>query len=491
MKKTLLTFLTLCLAVFTATAQSYTESLVVTVDGVSTDPQSADITVVKSADGKTCDFALKNFCLVDGESNIPVGNITLKGVSMKGKGYCTEIATTQTIQIENGDDESVSEWLGPMLGDVPVVLTGQLTDEHLYVNIDIDMTEGIGQVINVVAGVPIEEPTLDGETGNYTEDLIVSVNGVSTDPQAANIIVTRNKENTLCNFTLKNFALADGESNIPVGNITLKCVTMRDSSFCYNLSTSQTITIESGDDESVTDWMGPLLGDVPVVLTGQLTDDHLYVNIDIDMTDVLGQVINVVAGSPIEEPGLDGETFEYSEDLTVTVNGESSTPQLAHITVTRNKENTLCDFTLKNFSLVDGESNIPVGNITLKGVTMEDMGNYYTLSTSQSITIKDGDDESVSEWLGPMLGEVPVVLTGKMTDTQLYANIDIDMQSTLGQTINVVVGSSMTGIDIISTTSDAVPASGVYTLSGVRVADTLTPALSKGVYVVNGKKVVK
>ena len=34
-------------------------------------------------------------------------------------------------------------------------------------------------------------------------------------------------------------------------------------------------------------------------------------------------------------------------------------------------------------------------------------------------------------------------------------------------------------------------ASGVYTLSGVRVADQLTPALPKGVYVVNGKKVVK
>lgn len=491
MKKTLLTLLTLCLTAFTAAAQSYTENLVVTVNGVSTDPQPASITVVKGADGKTCDFALKNFSLSDGEGNIPVGNITLKNVAMKGKGYCTEIATTQTIQIENGDDESVSEWLGPLLGEVPVVLKGQLTDEHLYVNIDIDMTESLSQVINVVAGSPIGEPSLDGATGNYAEDLVVSVNGVSTDPQTANITVSRNKENTLCNFTLKNFTLSDGESSIPVGNITLKCVTMKDSSFCYNLSTSQVIEIENGDDQSVSDWMGPLLGEVPVVLTGQLTDERLYVNIDIDMTESLGQTIKVTAGSPIEEPALDGETFEYSEDLVVTVNEVSTNPQLAHITVTRNKENTLCDFTLKNFALSDGESNIPVGNITLKGVTMKDMGNYYALSTSQTITIKEGDDETVSDWMGPLLGEVPVEFTGKMTDTQLYASIDIDMQSSLGQTIKVVVGSHMTGIDTVSGTSAAPPATGVFTLNGTRVADTLTPALPKGVYIVNGKKIVK
>ena len=84
-------------------------------------------------------------------------------------------------------------------------------------------------------------------------------------------------------------------------------------------------------------------------------------------------------------------------------------------------------------------------------------------------------------------------LNGKLRKNALYVNIDIDMMSTLQQIIKVVVGSEKAVTGIADVVAPATPArtSGVYTLSGIRVADSLSAKLPKGVYVVNGKKVIK
>ena len=87
-----------------------------------------------------------------------------------------------------------------------------------------------------------------------------------------------------------------------------------------------------------------------------------------------------------------------------------------------------------------------------------------------------------------MLGEVPIKLSGKLSATHLYVNIDIDMQELLGQIINVAVGQSknvVSGINGVKVNTN-VPTSAIYTLSGLRVNKA-----SKGVYIINGKKVIK
>jgi len=185
----------------------------------------------------------------------------------------------------------------------------------------------------------------------------------------------------------------------------------------------------------------------------------------------------------------------YTENLVVTVDGNSAEPQSASITVTRNSDNTACDFTLKNFRLKDEVSDIPVGNITLKNVTMTNCNGYYELATTQTIQIAAGDEEGVNadDWLGPELGDVPVEFTGLLNDTKLYANIDIDM-TLLEQVINVKVGEE--NKDVISAITNAVRAASststaVYNLNGVRVANSLNKSLPKGVYIVGGKKIVK
>ena len=54
------------------------------------------------------------------------------------------------------------------------------------------------------------------------------------------------------------------------------------------------------------------------------------------------------------------------------------------------------------------------------------------------ITITPGDDPAYSqdEWLGPILGEVPIDATARFTDTALSANIDINLAA-MGQIIQV------------------------------------------------------
>ncbi len=187
--------------------------------------------------------------------------------------------------------------------------------------------------------------------------------------------------------------------------------------------------------------------------------------------------------------GMAQTQTNYSEKLVVTIDGNSTDSIPAAITVVDNGDGT-CDFSLKNFILADDQSSVAIGNVDLKGVKMEKVDGVSNISTNQNIVIQPGDDPNYGEdaWLGPILGEVPIVLTGKLTATALYVNIDIDMSETLGQIINVVVGQEknvISGINGVKVTPSA-NATAIYTLGGVRVNKA-----TKGVYVINGKKVIK
>lgn len=128
---------------------------------------------------------------------------------------------------------------------------------------------------------------------------------------------------------------------------------------------------------------------------------------------------------------------DYSGNLTVSVNGEGST-QPATISVAENAGKY--NLSINNFILTSGETSIPVGNIVIENVTGAVNGGLTTLYVNKNITITAGNAEGVSadSWFGPMLGPVPVKMTSSFTtDGYLAVGIDIDMTSTLGQTIKV------------------------------------------------------
>lgn len=183
----------------------------------------------------------------------------------------------------------------------------------------------------------------------------------------------------------------------------------------------------------------------------------------------------------------------YTDDLIVTINEVSTPAQESNIDFVNHEDGT-CDFVLKNFCLtIEGEV-MPVGNIELKGVDLVAGGSYNTFETNQTINILPGDDPD-QLWAGPFLGDVPIDMQGKINEDQLYCTIEIDMMSTLQQIIKVTFGKDITtGITHVSVTTEKVV--DVYSLNGALLRSRVSSenalnGLQSGVYVVNGKKVIK
>lgn len=128
---------------------------------------------------------------------------------------------------------------------------------------------------------------------------------------------------------------------------------------------------------------------------------------------------------------------DFTDNLKVTVNG-TSTEQKAVVSVS--SDNNVYTLSLKNFVLSLGGQQMGIGNITIADLQGEQRDGYTLLRGKQNIRITAGDDSSVGMWMGPMLGEVPVDLKAKVTDSTAYAVINITMAS-LNQNIQVTFGS--------------------------------------------------
>ena len=210
MRKTLLTLMFAIAATFAmAQTTNYTDNLVVTIDGESTEPQETTIIVEQNAD-ETYKLSLNNFTL---GGMIQVGNIVLDGITATENNGIKSFQVNQEIFITAGDGNE-EDWLGPQLGAIPVSLTGMMNAKELYCTIDIDMSEMLGQMINVVFG--------DNFTAiNYTDNLVVTIDGESTEPQETTIIVEQNTNGTY-KLALNNFVLGE---DVMVGNIVLDGIT--------------------------------------------------------------------------------------------------------------------------------------------------------------------------------------------------------------------------------------------------------------------------
>ena len=322
MKKFLLMMLAVCLVPVMGMAETktYTDNLVVTINDESTDPQPTSILFTDNGDG-TCNFALNNFCLGSGADAMGVGNISLENLVLtENKGFST-FTYNGIINITKGDDPSVDTWLGPMLGDVPLVLKGEVSDDKIYVSIDIDMTSSLEQMIYVKLG------TDNIAYKEYTEDLVVTINDESTDPQPTTILFRNNGDGT-CNFALNNFCLGAGADAIGVGNIKVDTLTYAVGEDGIGVfSCDRVIQISKGDDPNIPAdmWMGPMLGDVPLILNGKITEDKVYVTIDINM-ESLEQMIHVTLGDDNFAPPTYTLTFLVEGDTIQTVDLEEGAP---------------------------------------------------------------------------------------------------------------------------------------------------------------------
>lgn len=153
MKKILLLITLLSCALMPAMAKDYVDDLYVTVDGETSGPfENSKVTVTDNGDG-TINLALNNFVLVtDDGDELPIGNISISNITVVKEDGITSFSFDDIITIEEGNDPEVEYWAGPDLGELPTQLSGKMVDEALYVDIDIDASELLGQVIQVKFG---------------------------------------------------------------------------------------------------------------------------------------------------------------------------------------------------------------------------------------------------------------------------------------------------------------------------------------------------
>lgn len=144
--KKLFTFIAAAMVAFATMATTYTGTLSVTINGG--DPTTQDgVTITIDQNGNAYDLSLSNLIL-DG---MPVGSINLDGLTATTSGKVAMLYAYENVHIAEGDLEGYEgSWMGPMLGAVPIRMSARIYDNSvLAVNIDIDMMNAIGQIINV------------------------------------------------------------------------------------------------------------------------------------------------------------------------------------------------------------------------------------------------------------------------------------------------------------------------------------------------------
>lgn len=147
--KKFFTLLFVAMTAVAARATDYNVPITVTINGVSSE-QMGVITVVEN-DG-LYDLTVKNFMLQTINGPMGVGHVELKGIEPYQDGDATLLLTQDQVQMTDGDDPDVSVWMASTLPPVNVLLCGKIEGDHLRCNLDIDMRESLGQLIQVSMG---------------------------------------------------------------------------------------------------------------------------------------------------------------------------------------------------------------------------------------------------------------------------------------------------------------------------------------------------
>ena len=152
--KKIFTLLAATMAAVGSMAADYTDSLTVSVNGVSSE-QHATVSVTKGDDGLLT-FSLNNFVLQSAETTMPIGNIVIDSLQPTLVGNDTLLVSKRNIQITDGDDASTM-WIGSMLGDVPIDFVAKLANGRAYASISIFMAT-LQQNIDVTFGSGYQIP---------------------------------------------------------------------------------------------------------------------------------------------------------------------------------------------------------------------------------------------------------------------------------------------------------------------------------------------
>ena len=478
-----------------------------------------------------------DYLLIDDLSYVYYHN--LSALSYDGKSILTDGKTAYDLSTEAYDAEKLAYTKKAVGGTVEASYddaTALLTITVKGDNYEADNTSVTTYTVQFKKGGDASDATVVS-TNTYAEKLVVAINGESTDSIPANIVVDHMSDGTIT-FSLKNFYLPADESGedaepMYVGNITLEGVTVEKADGYETIATDQQITIEEGTDPADAMWLGPMLGDIPVKLSGKLTDKKLYVNIDIDMQESLSQTINVVVGKESNVTGIQDVTINTTTSLDcyagmanvnfsrsfkqgwntlvlpfATTADELGAKEVA--TLSAGNDNTAVFHVSEDGAIKANEPYVvyfeaahqatiskvvtvaatsDVKSVTPDGSALTFTGNYtaarslYEDGVSLGYGLVNSDGKSTIR---------PAGSGATLPATCAYFTVNTSGAATKAFSV-VFEGSDVTGINNTFSLTDGqfTPAiRGVYTLQGVKVSNGSTQGLPAGLYIVNGKKTI-
>lgn len=344
----------------------------------------------------------------------------------------------------------------------------------------------------------------------YDAGLAVTVNGTVYPEQESSINIYEMSNDTYM-MQLSNFILGE---DMPVGNIVLTGLKADVSKVgMMSFASEQTIQISEGTDEThAGEWMGPGLGDVPVVFAGKMTDDRFFCNIDINMPEPYNQQIKVVFG----------KDFTVVNDQQAVTADEVGTKDVILNRSFAQGWNTIClPFNVKPTEIAEGAkaqefSSVKANALNFAEVTEMQANTPYLFFAPQTIASgKVLENKNVVEGVAQSVTKEGYTFCGTYTKTDMEGKYGVANVGGVQKIMRGAAGSSLAGTRAYFTTTNTKAngmrinlgdngitginqinaenvqnAAAVYNLQGVKVSNHGTTNLPAGIYIMQGKKVI-
>lgn len=343
------------------------------------------------------------------------------------------------------------------------------------------------------------------EITEYENDLLVAVNGQGAPIQKAKIQLIKELDGTT-SLALNNFVLGNGDEALAVGNIKLTNLEIKDN----KIQATQTINITEGDDPAYEgEWFGPQLGEVPVSLNATLINDQtIEALIDIPLAPGFMEVKVTFAET---QTYTDGEALSLTTGLTNVVYNRIFPAGWSTVCLPFATTATAFGTDVKAQAFASADDN----GLNFAEVTELDANKPYLIyfpsetttpiylsaevETTTPVSVTFGDFTFCGSYAASMSmsGKYGVADQGDVQKLMLGGE-----HSTLGATRAYFTKSGdqpaqiRLNLDGNTTAIDEVEQAGttftVYTLQGVLVREQATTlnGLPKGIYIVNGKKMI-
>ena len=139
------------------------------------------------------------------------------------------------------------------------------------------------------------------DSNDYDGNLLVTVNGYEN-PLMDTSVKVETLDNGNINFSLHNFLMELEGELTPIGHIDINNLEVIDNYFTFNgkytISAGDPVIYLDGEAYELepSDWLGPNLGELDMKLTGNMSDGKLYVTIQIALP---GQDVDVIFGNQV------------------------------------------------------------------------------------------------------------------------------------------------------------------------------------------------